>query len=82
MTKTFHSQYADNHQESTGLLFARVYNAWHGRVKAALQKVGLTSSAIYYSDQFRSLRAATGPDYSGQSSCFFGYGCDDGFSDS
>ena len=42
MTKTFHSQYADNHQESTGLLFARVYNAWHGRVKAALQKVGLT----------------------------------------
>ena len=42
MTKTFHSQYADNHQESTGLLFARVYNAWHGRVKKALQKVGLT----------------------------------------
>ena len=42
MTKTFHSQYADNHQESTGLLFARVYNAWHGRVKTALQKVGLT----------------------------------------
>ena len=42
MTKTFHSQYTDNHQESTGLLFARVYNAWHGRVKKALQKVGLT----------------------------------------
>lgn len=42
MTKTFHSQYADNHQESTGLLFARVYNAWHGRVKKALQKVELT----------------------------------------
>ena len=42
MTKTFNSQYADNHQESTGLLFARVYNAWHGRVKKALQKVGLT----------------------------------------
>ena len=42
MTKTFHSRYADNHQESTGLLFARVYNAWHGRVKKALQKVGLT----------------------------------------
>ena len=42
MTKTFHSLYADNHQESTGLLFARVYNAWHGRVKKALQKVGLT----------------------------------------
>ena len=42
MTKTFHSQYADNHKESTGLLFARVYNAWHGRVKTALQKVGLT----------------------------------------
>ena len=42
MTKTFHSQYADNHQESTGLLFARVYNAWHGRVKKALQKGGLT----------------------------------------
>ncbi|WOI90547.1 MarR family winged helix-turn-helix transcriptional regulator [Streptococcus intermedius] len=42
MTKTFHSQYADNHQESTGLLFTRVYNAWHGRVKKALQKVGLT----------------------------------------
>lgn len=42
MTKTFHSQYAGNHQESTGLLFARVYNAWHGRVKKALQKVGLT----------------------------------------
>ena len=42
MTKTFHSQYADNHQESTGLLFARVYNAWHGRVKTDLQKVGLT----------------------------------------
>ena len=42
MTKTFHSHYADNHQESTGLLFARVYNAWHGRVKKALQKVGLT----------------------------------------
>ncbi|MGT2929367.1 MarR family winged helix-turn-helix transcriptional regulator [Streptococcus dentasini] len=42
MTKTFHSQYADNHQESTGLLFARVYNAWHDRVKKALQDVDLT----------------------------------------
>ena len=42
MTKTFHSRYADNHRESTGLLFARVYNSWHGRVKTALQKVGLT----------------------------------------
>lgn len=42
MTKAFHSQYADNHQESTGLLFARVYNAWHDRVKKALQDVDLT----------------------------------------
>ena len=46
MTKTFHSQYTDNHQESTGLLFARVYNAWHGRVKKALQKVGLTPPQV------------------------------------
>ncbi|WP_165212704.1 MarR family winged helix-turn-helix transcriptional regulator [Streptococcus tangpeifui] len=42
MTTVFHSQYADNHQESTGLLFARVYNAWHSRVKKALQEVELT----------------------------------------
>lgn len=42
MTTVFHSQYADNHQESTGLLFARVYNAWHGRIKKALQEVELT----------------------------------------
>ena len=48
MTKTFHSQYADNHQESTGLLFARVYNAWHGRVKKALQKVGLTQPQFIF----------------------------------
>ena len=74
MTKTFHSQYADNHQESTGLLFARVYNAWHGRVKKALQKVGLTHPQFIILTSLGYLEL--------QSSCFFRYGCDDGFSSS
>ncbi|EHJ52622.1 MarR family winged helix-turn-helix transcriptional regulator [Streptococcus macacae] len=42
MTKTFHSQYADNPQESTGFLFAKVYNAWHAKVKSTLKNIDLT----------------------------------------
>ncbi|MFC3931908.1 MarR family winged helix-turn-helix transcriptional regulator [Streptococcus dentapri] len=42
MTKVFRSQYADNHQESTGFLFAKVYNDWHAKVKNTLKDVDLT----------------------------------------
>lgn len=43
MTKrVFKSDYKDNHQTSTGLLFIRVYNEWHSQVKQALRQIDLT----------------------------------------
>ncbi|MGT2906608.1 MarR family winged helix-turn-helix transcriptional regulator [Streptococcus dentiloxodontae] len=42
MTAKFNSRYKDNHQESTGFLFAKVYNAWHAKIKKTLREVELT----------------------------------------
>ena len=40
--RVFKSDYKDNHQSSTGLLFIRVYNEWHSQVKQALRQIDLT----------------------------------------
>lgn len=38
----FKSNYRDNHQTSTGLLFIRAYNSWHSQVKQVLREIDLT----------------------------------------
>lgn len=40
--KIFQSNYKDNHQTSTGLLFIRVYHEWHSQVKQVLRQIDLT----------------------------------------
>ena len=38
----FTSKYKDNAEESTGLLFMRVYNKWHFMIKKELKSINLT----------------------------------------
>nr|UWI49714.1 MarR family transcriptional regulator [Clostridioides difficile] len=56
----FPSKHKDNSERSTGLLFMRTYNKWHGEVKRQLKKLGLTHpqfvilTALGYSMQYES----------------------------
>lgn len=38
----FPSRYKDDCEEATGLLFMRVYNAWHSQLKSRLREIGIT----------------------------------------
>lgn len=38
----FPSKYKDNSEASSGLLFMRTYNKWHGEIKRQLKKIHLT----------------------------------------
>ncbi len=38
----FPSTYKNDSEESTGLLFMRTYNKWHGEIKRRLKPVGIT----------------------------------------
>lgn len=54
----FPSKNKDNSEESTGLLFMRTYNRWHGEVKKQLRQLGITHpqfvilTSLGYSLQF------------------------------
>lgn len=39
---SFPSPHKDNSEGSTGLLFMRVYNKWHGEIKKQLKSIGIT----------------------------------------
>lgn len=38
----FPSRHKDNSEEATGLLFMRVYNAWHREIKRRLRELDIT----------------------------------------
>lgn len=38
----FNSMFKNDADESTGLLFIRTYNKWHGKIKSALSDLGIT----------------------------------------
>ncbi|WP_433946745.1 MarR family winged helix-turn-helix transcriptional regulator [Paenibacillus sp. SN-8-1] len=50
--------FKNNADESTGLLFVKTYNKWHGRIKSALSNLGITHpqfvvlSTLNYLSQF------------------------------
>ncbi|PUA37625.1 MarR family transcriptional regulator [Paenibacillus elgii] len=54
----FNSMFKNNADESTGLLFVKTYNKWHGRIKSALSNLGITHpqfvvlSTLNYLSQF------------------------------
>ncbi len=55
---TFPSKYKNNANASTGLLFIRVYNAWHTAIKQALKTLSITHpqfvlmTTLHYLSQF------------------------------